>query len=444
MTGTNSMLPTIWVGIDWATEEHQICVIDAERNILEQGKVPHRGEELAVLAARLLDGVDGDARRLAVAIERPDGPVVETLLERGIPVFAINPKQLDRFRDRHTVAGAKDDRRDAFVLADSLRTDGPLYRRVRLDSPELIQLREVARLRDEVCRQIVRTTNRLAEQLRRFYPQVLELGALDDAWCWELLDLAPTPAAAHAVRPARIKALLRARRVRRFSADEVLSRLRATPLTVAPGITEAASLHIASLLRLLRSLAAERARCDKALAEQLGVLTGVLPTIDSARSPSTIHKVEHQDVEIILSLPGVGNTVAAALLSEAAGALADRDYQGLRLRCGAAPVTYQTGKQRSRGSANSRRTGPQPKVRMRRASNARLRDATYHMARVAAQRDPHWKLLYANARARGATHGTATRVVADRMLKTLVSMLRNGRLYDPAFFGRIMPGKETP
>lgn len=122
-----------------------------------------------------------------MAIETPRGAIVEMLVERGLEVFAINPKQLDRFRDRHTVAGAKDDRRDAFVLAKSLRTDLPSFRRVRLDGP-------------------------LREQLHRFYPQMLHLcHAADEAWLWALLDLAPTPA--HTTCSARNKSIRCSRRI---------------------------------------------------------------------------------------------------------------------------------------------------------------------------------------------------------------------------------------
>ena len=92
----------------------------------------------------------GEASALAVAIEVPHGPIVEALLEHNYAVFSINPKQLDRFRDRHTVAGAKDDRRDALVAADSLRTDQHCFRRVRPDHPDLIRLRELSRTEENL------------------------------------------------------------------------------------------------------------------------------------------------------------------------------------------------------------------------------------------------------------------------------------------------------
>lgn len=448
MNGVNDQEEIGWfVGIDWASEEHQVCVLDPQRTVRDERRVAHSGEALAGLADALLARAGGAPERIAVAIERPDGAVVETLVERGLAVYAINPKQLDRFRDRHTVAGAKDDRRDAFVLADSLRTDRHLFRRVRLDVPEVIQIRQASRLRDELNEELVCGTNRIAEQLRRFYPQVLHLAALAEPWCWSLLELAPTPAAAASLRPSRVAALLKQHHIRRLTTDDVLTTLRTPPLTVAPGVREAASMHIGSLVRRLRVVHAELKRCDRELNDRIQALVTAAPVesttpagpADAPSEPSAGQRGEHRDVAILLSLPGVGTTIAATMLAEASQALAAREYQSLRLRCGVAPVTFQTGKQRARGSGGKHK-GPQAQVRMRRACNPRLRNATYHMVRVAAQRDPHWKQLYTDARARGVTHGGATRLVADRMLHTLVAMLRRGTLYDA---GRLSPAFPT-
>jgi Transposase len=130
--------PYEWfVGIDWGATPHQVCVLDRDRHRVGARAIDHDGASLAQLAAWLWTVSAGQPYRVAVAIEVPRGAIVEGLLERGFHVFAINPKQLDRFRDRHSVAGAKDDRRDAFVLADSVRTDQPSFRRLQLDAPQL-------------------------------------------------------------------------------------------------------------------------------------------------------------------------------------------------------------------------------------------------------------------------------------------------------------------
>ena len=113
-------LPYAWcVGIDWGSQQHQVCVLDRDRRRVGERPVDHDGASLARLAAWLWSMSAGQPQRVAVAIEVPRGAIVEGLVERGFHVFAINPKQLDRFRDCHSVAGAKDERRDACVLADS-------------------------------------------------------------------------------------------------------------------------------------------------------------------------------------------------------------------------------------------------------------------------------------------------------------------------------------
>ena len=156
-----------FVGIDWATEKHQICVLNLAGDVVNEWVVPHPGEGIAGLCTELLDLSGSQVEGVHVAIEVPHGAVVEMLLEQGFSVSAVNPKQLDRFRDRFTVAGAKDDRRDAQVLADSLRTDPHCFRRLEVDAPEVIELREWSRMTEDLQQERVRLSNRVREQLRR-------------------------------------------------------------------------------------------------------------------------------------------------------------------------------------------------------------------------------------------------------------------------------------
>ncbi len=133
-------LPYEWcVGIDWGSQPHQVCVLDRNRRLVGARAVAHDGARLAQLAAWLWTVSAGQPQRVSVAIEVPRGAMVEGLLARGFHVLAMNPKQRDRFRDRHRVAGAKDDRRDACVLADAVRTDRPSVRRLQLDAPHLLR-----------------------------------------------------------------------------------------------------------------------------------------------------------------------------------------------------------------------------------------------------------------------------------------------------------------
>ncbi len=401
---------THFVGIDWATEEHQVCVLDGRRKVISERVVKHTGTALAELANALAKL--GEPKSIAVAIETSRGAVVEMLMERGFAVFHLNPKQLDRFRDRHTVAGAKDDRRDAFVLADSLRTDLHLFHRVHVDDDDIVLIRELTRADDDLAKESNGLTNRLREQLLRFFPQFLELSpSMDEGWVWELLTIVPVPEAAPKVSSARVAKLLADHRIRRLDAAKVLETLQKPPLKVSAGTTSAASAHIALLVPRLKLVTAQRREVEKSVKQLLQKL--------AEKESSEGQEREHRDVTILLSLPGVGWKVTATMLAEASEALVDRDYRALRALAGVAPVNKQTGKNK-RGRAE-----------MRRAANNRLRNVHYHWARVSAQTDPHAKAQYTALRAKGHSHGRALRSVADRNLRLLMAMLRNGTLYDP-------------
>jgi transposase len=413
----------IYIGIDWATEAHQACVLDRTGRVLAERSFAHTGEAIAGFAQWLHGVAEGDPARAAIAIEVPRGAVVETLIEHGFHLYAINPKQLDRFRDRHSVAGAKDDRRDAFVLSDSLRTDRARFRRIRLDDPLVIQLRELSRVDEDLGREINRLTNRLREQLHRFYVQALKVcPSADEPWLWALLELAPSPAAGSRLQRKPIERLLRQHRIRRLNAQDVLGALRAPALQVAPGVVEAATEHIALLLPRLRLVHTQRQRCSA----RLDVLLDKL----AAGNEHGGQQREHRDVEILRSLPGVGRVVAATVLAEASGPLAERDYHALRTHGGIAPVTKQSGKRRM--------------VVMRYACNARLRYALYHWARVAAIWDPASQTYYAALRKRGHSYARALRSVADRLLRVLVAMLKSDSLFDSTHLRRSPDPAATP
>lgn len=389
-----------FVGVDWATVDHEVCALDAGGKQIDARSFKHSGDGLADLCTWLLKL--GEPATIAVAIEVPHGSVVETLLDRGFAVFSINPKQLDRFRDRFTVAGAKDDRRDALVLADSLRTDGHLFRLLEIQAAAIIEIREWSRIHGELQGDRNELVNQMRAQLSRYFPAFLAL--VEDPgedWATRLLELVPHHQAAMKARPGRIAKLLKDHRIRRVNADEVLSQLRGTPVYSAPGTATAAIAHLQLLgerVRLVnKQLKACKARLESML-EQFAV------------EPPSGQTVEQRDVAIIQTMPGIGVIVASTLLGEAAGPLHARDYPALRALAGVAPVTRRSGKKRL--------------VVMRTACHPRLRNAVYHWARVATQFDEGAKARYAALRARGKSHGQALRSVADRLLNVLCAMLR--------------------
>jgi hypothetical protein len=250
-----------FVGLDWATEQHRACLLDAEGRRVAERDVPHGGAGLTELCDWLLERTAAQPGTIAVAIETPRGPVVEALLERGFAVFAVNPKQLDRFRDRFTVAGAEDDSRDAEVLGSSLRSDRPAFRRLSIDDPLVIELREWSRIHEELAQERVRLANRVRDQLWRYYPQARKLG--DDVgadWFLDLWQQLATAARAARASEKTIARILKTHRIRRLDAGTVLRVLRELPLAVAPGTAEAASAHIRTLAARLRLINQQRNR----------------------------------------------------------------------------------------------------------------------------------------------------------------------------------------
>src|SRR5499427_1352162 len=184
-----------FVGIDWASQEHVVTLCDTQGNKIGEREFVHGGTGLSDMIAWLLKASGGATGEIHVAIETPHGPIVEALLERGFNVYSINPKQLDRFRDRFTVAGVKDDSFDADVLGDSLRTDMRLFRKLSIAEPRIVELREWSRINEQLKRERIRVTNRMRDQLWRYYPQILELVDDDLAadWLLALWELVPTP-----------------------------------------------------------------------------------------------------------------------------------------------------------------------------------------------------------------------------------------------------------
>jgi transposase len=404
-----------FLGIDWGSEAHELCLLDAAGQIRGTRTVAHTAAAVHDAVPWVREQTGAVPAAIAVAIETPRGVLVDTLIEVGFPVFAINPKQLDRFRDRFTAAGAKDDQRDAHVLGDGLRTDRRAFRPVRPDDPLIIQLREVTRLREDLQEDERRLANRLRDQLYRVDAAWLTCSpAADEAWLWAILAEAPDPATWAQLTRRRVAAILHTHRIRRVSADAILTALQQPRLTGAPGVAEAVATRIAAVVPQLQLIHDQRLTAERRIDRLLERLAEV---------PEGEPR-EHRDVEILQSLPGVGRMVTATMLTEATGPLAARDYPTLRAHTGAAPVTKRSGKRACF-------------VHMRYACKRRLRQAVYHWSRTSLQHDAAARAYYERLRARGHSHARSLRSVADRWLRILVAMLRRGTLYDPSQFAQI-------
>ncbi len=412
-----------FVGVDWASQNHHAVVVDATGRKLGERSFRHGGEGLAALAAWILALTEAEPDTVEVAIEAPHGPVVETLMARGFRVHAINPKQLDRFRDRFSPAGAKDDSRDALVLADALRTDLRCFRRLQPLDPCVVELRECSRLLEDLRHDRNRLANRVRELLWRYYPAMLELD--DDVaapWFLDLWKRVPTPNKGARVRPETVERLLKRHRIRRLDADHVLDRLRQPAIATAAGTVGAATAHLEVVVERLRLVNRQIKDAEKRLDQLTEKLATATAEADSAATTQ-------RDMTILRSLPGVGRVVLATLLAEASEALQRRDYHALRCLCGVAPVTKRSGKSKI--------------VLRRQAAHARLANAVYHWTRVAVQRDPRSRQKYAALRARGHGHARALRSVADRLLAVACAMLAAGTPFDPAHPSKVIDGNSV-
>jgi transposase len=395
------------VGIDWGSDKHDVHIADADGQPLARLTIEHSSAGIARLLDTLAAHSLGEFDRIAVAIETPRGPVVEALVERGCEVFACNPKQLDRFRDRYSMAGKKDDPFDAAILSDVVRTDRHLLRRVRLDDPLIIELRELERLSIALGQDLTRQTNRVRDQLYRVLPQLLAISpGADEAWLWELLGLASTPERLARLRETTLEGVLKRNRIRRITAGELKAALAALPLRVAPGVVEASSAHLRAVLPICRVLLEQRRACEERIDELLERLKDAEPETEG----------QHRDAAIIDSLPGVGRVILAAMLAEASQAIAERDASRLRAEMGVAPVT--------------RRSGKSMVHVMRYACNKRLKHAAYWWGMSAIVKDPASRARYRAARARGHKHARALRCVVESLIRVMMGMLRDGTLYD--------------
>lgn len=395
------------LGIDLGSECHQVRLLNRDGESVAERAVEHGGQALDQFREWLIAATATAApAQVGVGVEAPRGAIIDALLERDYAVFSINPKQLDRFRDRFSVAGAKDDRRDALVLADSLRTDHHHFRRLHPDHPQIIRLRELSRAEAAHQRDLRRGSNRLWSYLQRYFPALLTCcSSAAEAWLWDLLRRCRArPSRAARMRGQTLEQLLRRYRIRRFSAAQLQEMLR-HPLPLAPGVEPALAEQVLLLLPRLEQIDRQRqqiaARIDS-LVDQLA---------DDESFP------EHRSIAILRSVPGLGRISIATVLAEAFQPLQDREYHAWRALAGVAPVTQQSGKTKI--------------VAMRRACNQRLRHAIFHAAYAHSQHDPRAHQTYLRLRQHGQTHARAVRGVADRLLELVCVLLRRQTRYDP-------------
>jgi len=386
-----------FIGLDWASREHAVCVIDDTGRVGWEGRVEHSADGLAELRRRLARF--GSPASLPVAIERPSGLVVDTLLDAGHPVVPIHPNALKASRPRYSAAGAKSDPGDAYILADLLRTDGHRFRPLQPLSDDTRALRALVRGRDDLVAQRVALANQLRALLERFWPGAAAIFAdVDSPIALAFLSRYPTPQSAERLGDKRLSRFLTQHAYcGRRAVGELLARLRAAPPSrVSEAEAEASGEVVRSLVAVLTPLVSQIQQLSAAIAAALA---------------------QHPDGPLVQSLPRSGQVNAAQILAELGD---DRTRfptpEQLAAESGVAPVTRGSGKQRAVG--------------FRWACNKRLRQALTTLADNSRHASPWAAAIYTNARARGCDHPHAIRILARAWVRVLWRCWQDRRSYD--------------
>ena len=385
----------VTAGIDWARDDHAVAVVDSAGRQVRRFTVAHSGAGLRELVAELTA-----ARAAEVAIERPDGPVVDALLGAGISVVVISPNQLKNLRGRYGSAGNKDDRFDAYVLADTLRTDRARLRPLTPDSPATTALRATCRARRDLVAHRVALANQLRAHLQKVFPAAVGLFAeLDSPIGLRFLARFDCQDRADWLSARRLSAWLRSVGYSGRVDPEVLhARLTGAPrgLTGDPGLAAAHITH--AMLATLTTLVEQIKTLSEQISEQLAA---------------------HPDAHIFTSLPRSGRIRAARLLAEIGDCRARFPTpEALFCLAGAAPASRQSGKTRN--------------VSFRWAADKQLRDAVCDFAADSRRANPWAAQLYNDAIARGHDHPHAVRILARAWLYIIWHCWQNGVAYDPA------------
>jgi transposase len=334
-----------------------------------------------------------------VAIERPDGPVVEALLDAVLSVFVIAPNQIKNLRSRYGSAGHKDDGFDAFVLADTLRTDRPRLRRLTQDSEATIPLRMVVRARQDLVAARVAMANQLRAHLQTTLPGAIGLFRdIDSAITLKFLTRFPNQDKVDWLSPTRLHSWLRSVRYNHQSNLERLWRHLQDPPRGTSG-TEGAA----------------RAQITLALVAALTAIRGQITTLDQQIAQQL---ADHPDAAIFTSLPRLGTVRAARLLAEIGDARGRFPTpEALTCLAGAAPSTRQSGKVKV--------------VAFRWAVDKQLRGAVIDFAGDSHHANPWAADLYQRARARGHDHPHAVRILARAWLHVIWKCWQDQVPYDP-------------
>jgi transposase len=386
-----------FAGVDWASQEHAVSVHDADGRIVEGRRYRHDERGIRALCARLIElGV------VLVALERPDGLLIERLLDAGLRVIAIHPNQVAAMRPRFSAAGGKSDSFDAFVLAELARTDAHRFRVLVPDSDQTKALRALSRAREDLVEHRVALANELRAQLECFWPGAAHVFAeIDSPIALAFLKRYPSPADAVGLGEQRMQRFLaRHHYCGRKPAAELLHRLRSAAQGRADALeTEARRQVVLALVSGLEPLV-------KRIAELTSEIRGALH--------------EHADGDTFRSLfIDPKSAVSAAIMLAEIGDCRDRypTKAALAADGGQSPVAVESGKSR--------------RARFRWACDHRLRAAICTLADSSRHHNPWAADIYTRARARGATHQHAIRILGRAWCGVIWRIWHDRDVYDP-------------
>jgi transposase len=391
-----------FTGIDWAAEAHAVCVTDAGGKIVAEFAVEHSADGIAGLLLRLARY--GEAGGMPVAIERPDGRLVDLLLEAGHPVVPVKPNAIKAWREAEVLSGAKSDAGDAAVIAEYLRLRAHKLTVAVPYSDETRALRAVVRSRGDLVEMRVAATNQLSALLDAHWPGARAVFAdVESPVSLEFLTRYPTPAAAAHLGEKRMAAFcVKHGYSGRRTAAQLLARLRAAPAgTGREALTEALRDAVLAAVAVLTALNASVKSLDRSVAAHLG---------------------EHPDGAIFTSLPRSGQISAAQVLAEwgdCREAYAGPD--SVAALAGCTPVTKASGKHRA--------------VHFRWACNKRFRVAVTTFADNSRHASPWAAQLYNAARTAGKDHPHAIRILARAWIRVIWRCWLDRTPYDPARHG---------
>jgi transposase len=387
-------------GVDWASDHHDVCIVDADGTVRWRKRIGHDPEGIALLRAAIAD-IEPDPAQVAVAVETSHGLLVSALVEAGYVVYPINPKAAERFRDRRKPSGGKNDRLDAEVLAQAVRTDRASLRPLLPDSPLAVEIATLARDRHALVREQTRLTNQLRSALNEYFPAALIAFDLGADSTLAFLARYPTPAAAAKLSAFQIASFLKARRANRDLAAKAAAAKEA---------------FRAPALRARPEIARAKARLVRVLCAQLQALRPELSAYE--RELDRLLKT-HPEGELFRSLPGLGVILASRVLAGTGDNPARfASAAGLCAYAGTAPMLIQSGKRAV--------------VKARHACPKEFRDAVQQWADQARRRSPWAAEFYRRHRERGHNHNESLRALGNRLLELLFDLRRRGLRYDEA------------